>query len=521
MQALDSTARRLAFALGAFLLALYLATTSLSLKSGDEWSRYWVARRIVTAGRFDIPYQPQWSTHTVSGQAEDLLWGHGALGRNGAFYSKYGLGWSLLAAPFCGLGLWLGERIAWLSPGLASVALVLLFNALISALNGVLLFALAQAFYPPRVALKLALLFGTATIAWAYAKSAFSEPLVLTFFLAALLALHQRRWGLAGLGLGGMILTRQISLLLVVPWLIYGGLQMGDRKKAAFFLGPLFGQASVLLYNAYRFGTPFDWGYRGVDVQWDTPLLKGLYGLWLSPGKGALVFMPILGLSLGLWPRFWRWHPRWGSAALASLLAYTVPLAMYHHWNGGGGWGPRFLLPIVPLLLLPLGEGLPRWERASGWRQWPFVVIALSMGIQLLGVSAHWGRHLQEVWNATGTATAYHQRVYFSWTDNAILGQGKAVADTVSLVLSPQQRETLRALAHSARPSLWQDSQSAAVGILAFNVPDFWFVYVWLLDLPRRLVWLEGVFLGGLLWSGYALARMTRTLNGGIGREMA
>jgi hypothetical protein len=86
-----------------------------------------------------------------------------------------------------------------------------------------------------------------------------------------------------------------------------------------------------------------------------TPIVAGVFGLWLSAGKGLLFYSPIVWLGLiGLIPLWRRDRPL---AALIGLLLLvsTVFFARYDLWTGGWNWGPRYLLPLVPLLVLTAG----------------------------------------------------------------------------------------------------------------------------------------------------------------------
>ena len=114
--------------------------------------------------------------------------------------------------------------------------------------------------------------------------------------------------------------------------------------------------ACWVTYNLARYGIATQFGYMGEGFS--TPVLRGLYGLLASPGRGliyyslptavALVFS-IRSVSEGRSP-----HRSRVALTLAAFLSYLV---LYAHWGsfeGGWCWGPRFLLPFVPLLHLAL-----------------------------------------------------------------------------------------------------------------------------------------------------------------------
>jgi hypothetical protein len=52
----------------------------------------------------------------------------------------------------------------------------------------------------------------------------------------------------------------------------------------------LFGLLVMAFYNQVRFGNPFETGYGEEAGAFTTPLLLGLYGLLLSPGKGLFEY---------------------------------------------------------------------------------------------------------------------------------------------------------------------------------------------------------------------------------------
>jgi hypothetical protein len=73
------------------------------------------------------------------------------------------------------------------------------------------------------------------------------------------------------------------------------------------------------------------------------------------------------------------------------FLAYVTGYEGFLTWWGGGSWGPRFLVPVVPLLTLALAAGLrPIW-RARHTRMALVGLAALSVLIQLSSVLIDFG----------------------------------------------------------------------------------------------------------------------------------
>ncbi|MEA3375487.1 MAG: hypothetical protein U9R72_04740 [Chloroflexota bacterium] len=479
------------------LLAVYLLSASLRIDSGDGETMYRVAHSLVTGEGVAIP--------ATQGALVDGRTGYGRVGTGGLYYSKYGLGWSLAAVPFCAAGRMIAPVLTGATEGFVTRAAVMLLNPLLTAATAVLLLQLACRLYTSTTAATLSLLYGLGTIAWYYAKSAFSEPIVTLLLLAALCAVERNSLMTAGVMLGGMILTRQTAILMVIPvttWAVVRGWQHGGLRRlrgfAALLLPIGLGQLIAVGYNTYRFGNPLHFGYG--TATWDTPFLQGVYNQLLSPGKGLFVFMPVLLLSLVGWPALLDKRRDWAWLVLLAGAVYLVPHALYGHWSGGGGWGPRLLLPIVPLLLLPAGEVIERWETRRAGRVVLVLLIALSLFIQVLGVSVNWARHLQRVRRRSSTRKEYFQRVHHRWRDSPIPGQVRSLREALGFLHAPERGKRLESLVSREVKKPLRDWQSEAVGLLSFNVPDFWFVYLWFLGVSPR--WLISV---ALLLSGTAV----------------
>jgi hypothetical protein len=504
-QATDQS--RTATYLFVLLLAVYLLTASLRIDSWDGETMYRVTRSLVSGNGLAVPVTPN--------ALEDGRTGYGQVGRNGLYYSKYGLGWSLAAVPFCALARAMAPGLPVVTPGFATRAAVLLLNPLLTAITAVLFFHLTSCFYEPRVAVTLSLIYGFCTIAWYYAKSGFSEPLVTALLLGAVNASERDRRWIVGIALGGMILTRQTALFMVAPILGAAFIPHLKRPRArplgdlvALLVPVTLAQLAAMGYNLYRFGSPLDSGYG--TATWNTPFLKGLYNQFLSPGKGLFVFMPVLLLGLAGWPAFVRKRRDWARLILLSTAVYIVPHVLYSNWTGGGGWGPRLLLPAVPLILLPAGAAISRWQDRPIGRVALVLITALSLFIQVLGISVNWARHLQRVHEMSSTQNEYFERMHYRWPDSPIPGQVRSLREVVGILGKPGGRKSLDTLISSAKGTALRDWQSATVARLSFNVPDFWFVYLWLLGLP--VPWLSCAMLILLGSAGVAAFRLRQVL---------
>lgn len=521
-----------------FFLSLYLLTANGRIDSGDGEAIYQVTRSMVEKRAFAIPPPPPGEKFYDSFGREipqELLDGggaYGAWGAEGHYYSKYGIGQSLIAIPLYLAGLILGRVVTSPSIHFLTRFSTAMLNPLVSALGCALVFGFCTRFgFPTRSAVTLTLIYGLSTIAWPYSKTFYNEPLVTMFLLASVYVLVSRKSTdrtkllLAG-GLWGASILVKLTALIVAPalllYLVARGQEKGQHPRnlvrdLVLLLAPVLGSLSVIFwYNAVRFGSGFDTGYRAVN--WSlTGGVMGLYGLLFSPGRGLFLYMPIVILSVPALLNFYRQH-KW-DATLFSLIiaAYTLVHSAYNSWEGGGVWGPRLLLPMSPFLIIPLGSLLPAISKRK-WLEFLFVALLFcSILIQISAISVTNIRHLQNVY--MDSPVHFYDRTFFQPAYSPLLGQWRSLLEVSGIVKSEEGREGLRSMLLnrvSARESqrLSEDELNVAVqedmGILALNVPDFWFVYLWLLGIPgsKLVLWVSGFVVITLLL-GYLLTSQT------------
>ncbi len=272
------------------------------------------------------------------------------------FRSRYGVAPSLLAVPFLApawpfrraigaAGLDVAAALNWAAgAGLAAWAFLRLARALRPG---------ASPFWAPA--------FLAGTFLWPYAADSYTEPwaaAALALGAAGLLrgSTHALRAGLAaGLGALAAALLKPI-LWVLAPAVVLAALAR-DRGRpglpraavgAVAVLVP--GLAGTLALNAALYGRATDFGYGYVGLPFDHPLAAGLFGLLVSPGRGLLFFAPLALLA----PFALRRLP--GPArVLCGILPLVLLLvaARWFSWHGASCWGPRLLLPALPLLAAP------------------------------------------------------------------------------------------------------------------------------------------------------------------------
>ncbi|MFZ1946397.1 MAG: glycosyltransferase family 39 protein [bacterium] len=393
-----------------FFVGLYVATTAGHIYTIDGYLNYGVTSSLGTRGSLEIPKFMM----TVEG-------------RGGRHYSKLGVGQSLAGLPL----FWVGSLVEHTAPGDrvwrvyadrvnipdrsgmvsaapqdivraseaegARIFFTTLTNAWITAVVCLLFWSLLRRYgLSRRAALFATCLLGFATPFWVYSRDYFAEPLFTACLLGSLYlvtdpAKHaaSRRLVAAGLATSLGMLTRASFIPVAAIFAIYLAVGARDRAEGArmaarYALACLPGLAVAGALNYYRFGGILLTGYHtAFDKGFSLPLAKGIYWNLASPYRSIVLYAPVVVLfALGV-REFARRH-RAEAWLVVSITAYIfLVYSRWWAWHGGWCWGPRFLLPVIPLLMLVGLVG------ARGRRWLPATAAALGLAgfcVQLVGV---------------------------------------------------------------------------------------------------------------------------------------
>jgi hypothetical protein len=174
---------------------------------------------------------------------------------------------------------------------------------------------------------------------------------------------HVGALAFAGLCAGLMIANRPTAFLLVAPIALV--VIFERRWRAAWFLIPLAAVVGALLaYNLAVFDQALG-GYGVLQINaafFSHPLLAGLAALLASPSRGLLTASPFFLFLLGRL-RSGPGDPPWRrlDVALAAGAALHFAAVAKTDFRGGWSYGPRFLVDILPalvVLLAPVVENL-------------------------------------------------------------------------------------------------------------------------------------------------------------------
>ena len=509
----------------ALLLGLYILTAAGYLASGDEETMYRVTRNLVTGqslaiGWEQLVFEPVLVNGFMPTQPLIIESTSTTLGRSAGLYSKSFIGQSLLSIPLFGLGAMLDFLWpAW--PQLGPRLIIAMLNPiLLAATAWVLYHFVIRLGYSAGLAVPVSLAYGLTTMAWPYVNAFYPQPATGFFLLVTAFAFHrwqgskESRWvWWIGIALSLAALVR-LTVLIVLPglalvmWLETG--RWSERFRLAWQAGtPLALALGISLgYNWLRFGSLFSSGYT--EVAWTTPPILGLYGLLFSSGKSIFLYAPLLLLSLGAMPLFFKTH-----RALALLIvfwwaSYLAFYAPYNFWTGGFNWGPRFLLPLVALSLLPCVSILHN-RQIRGGKPLFILLFAIGLAIQLPAVVVDQARYLIEL-QETGEARFYDQSLYLP-AFSPIFQQSVAASRVIKAFGRPETRLTAGALLRqiplpAADDLLNQQSTQRILQthFLRLNLPALWWLYLPLWGVPLWLtLGLALPWLGLLLWGAWGL----------------
>ena len=391
------------------MLGFYLFTGSREEVWGDPKAVYKVAQRWVNDDKLDIGY----------------AWPLGARpAPDGKFYSPYPVLPSIVDYPAARLEKKVKRE--W-KPGLALTDPlgIHVASAICGALTCLLFFRICRRLgVSVPVAGGSTLVLGVATMIWPYARDPFSEMLqtaCFTGFAGSLLAVADSPRRLHAVALGAwaglLINTKQIyavALLGAAVFLVV--LLRKDLRRLAWTA--LLGAAAfapfvwlAVSYNLMRLGTVVDTAAASNAPLFTERVFYGLLGFLASPGKSVFLYSPPLLAALFGVPRLWREHRVAAIALACAAVPVVLVYAKHVMWNGDQAWGPRYLVFLHPVAMVPFAllvqAGLRRWQKLAVG-----LLVAGGLAVQILGSvfwRGHWigmARTVNEIWLGRANVSA-------------------------------------------------------------------------------------------------------------------
>lgn len=217
-------------------------------------------------------------------------------------------------------------------------------------------------------ALTVALLAAFATPLFAYSTVLFLHVPSASFLLMSFVEARRGRASSAlrsGLWSGAGLVTNYLALpvaAILGLWLAFR--ERSSRSLLRFAAGLVPGLILLITYHAAAFGGLFR-NPVSMNPQFvsggslfgivNPPSLEALVGITVSPYRGLFFLSPVLILALGGAVVRFRQGARGELLVIAAcLLVFFGFNVTFNNWEGGFGIGPRYLLPVIPLLAILL-----------------------------------------------------------------------------------------------------------------------------------------------------------------------
>jgi hypothetical protein len=244
---------------------------------------------------------------------------------------------------------------------------------------------------PPLSSMCVALTIAFGTIVFPYSTMLFAHVPAALFLLLAFTLLDERPL-LAGVCAGIASICFYVcipAVLVLVGAAALSGTATaegsGRHKVLRFILGGVPFALFLGWYHYVCFGSPWRHSVTGSKAFTQEGLLLGvlrkpsgeaLWGLTFSEYRGLFFVSPILLIAvIGMIVMIKRREMIMIAAIFAIFLAVN---ACFNGWEGGFAFGPRYLLPAIPLLAIPL---------LFAWRNILLIVAVISIAIQFVATA--------------------------------------------------------------------------------------------------------------------------------------
>jgi hypothetical protein len=196
---------------------------------------------------------------------------------------------------------------------------------------------------------------GLATPLWVYARDVSTEPYQAAAWSALLVLRHPL--AVAGVVIAAVLL--KIPFVLVPLALGAVALARGDRRAGLVLVAAsvvaivvAVGAAQWVFRDADHFSLFHIAGHLNPRPATFRPRWDGVVGLLLGPENGLLLFCPFLVLAVPALTKDAR--------LLVPALAFFLFHASYSGWRAGSGVSARYLVPMLPVLVLAVARSRPR-----------------------------------------------------------------------------------------------------------------------------------------------------------------
>ena len=377
--------------------------------------------------------------------------------KNGRYYEPHDIGNIALMVPAALTGIATSPRSSEqmvADPPISARVGTSLTYALLSAVACYFMFKSFAMYNSGRGGFLLSLAFATSTIFWPYAKTAWDVTGAACFMCAAMYfsarLLHDSRFVgstiLAAIALGLACSFRFSLAPFFAPSVVLAIYLARPRPALRHYVAFVLSFSIIMLpsfaYNYVRMGSPFLPGtmapqYLEGNNALTGSISKGLFGLLFSPNKGIFLYSPVLLLLFGLpfvWKRIADERRRLFVAFGLGCIPYVMLIAKMRNW-GGFGWGPRFLVPVLPVLFF--GASL---VISCIWKRHRALILGLTVVSVLVnapGVFVNWNLTTLEFPGAGDQDARVPRQMMATWTGLVMGLQGKPLPAPPELINDP------------------------------------------------------------------------------------
>ena len=321
-----------------------------------------------------------------------------------------------------------------------------------SALGVMLVLRLAAQFFPghPAAALGAALAFGFGTTFFPFGTLMFDHNMTAVLLLAAFSSARNGRPFSAGAWAGVAAVTNYLAAIpgaMFGVWLLFQrGTRNAERGKGGsageispvsarrsplsdqpasprqlrwsdamrFTLGVVPCLAVLLAYNVAAFGSPFalNTSFQNPAFKEIAPAFLGMFtapswfaalAITISPWRGVFILSPVLIAAMACLLGRWKMKALIAERRLilgCAAFFFLINIC-FNGFHGGFAAGPRYLIPALPFLCIPLAAAFVRWPRATTLLAAVSIVqqslLTVTDALNPLGVGAHaWVDHPDE-----------------------------------------------------------------------------------------------------------------------------
>lgn len=294
----------------------------------------------------------------------ELMHGNVAINHEGERHMVYNPGQSIIFIPIYVIGNLLFSEDY--NTYYFAAFMVSFVNFFIHALSAFVLFKIALKLgASKRKAYLISAFFGITSYSFVFAQSTYEHHFESLFVLLSILNALTKDTKNYAIKSGLMLtigLIFRSSTILAVPGIIL--LFKDNLSKIKFMFSLSIGVLFVLAYNYFRFGNIIETGYSiawslahpvNIDFWSFSRIPIGMLGLLISPGKGLLFFSFTIMIAVLGMKKFWAEYKRLSMCIILITATYLIVFSMNFAWHGSiWSFGPRYILPILPMLYLPL-----------------------------------------------------------------------------------------------------------------------------------------------------------------------